>query len=116
MKRFNIILALIFSVLYGVVVSLGIECLLSLMGFTFTISGIDAEVTNKYPIFIPFCIAMGILAVVLLIVIFIFNLKAAEKFSFKKYLWWIEMAAACVMAYLTVKPWEDLFVFLRDRF
>ena len=90
--------------------SLGIECLLHLSSLSMAIS-LDSVV--KYPRFIPFCIVLGIVALLGLIAILILNIKDSEKIGFTKTIWIFEYALALVLSIPMIKIWETLFEFLQ---
>lgn len=115
MIMIGIICAAAFAAAYAVTLSLGFECLLSLMGFVFTVSGIDGAATDRYPGFIAFCIIAGIVSVLLIALIFALNLRVSGRLKYNKLIWWAQMIAAFVLAFCLVKPWENLFVFLMER-
>ena len=116
MKNTNFFLAMMFAVAYAVVLSLGLECLLILLGSSFGVSLDGATVIEQYPRFIPFCMIVGILALVALTVLFILNLKVSDKFGLCKKLWWVQMIGAFVISFPMIKPWEMLFEFLQKAF
>ena len=111
MKKF--FLALAFAVGYATFLSIGFECWLNLLGMSMAISLDGASVTKQYPRFIPFCLIVGIFALASIVVTFIFNLKASEKFGFTKKLWRMQMIIAVVISVPMIKPWEMLFEFLQ---
>ena len=90
--------------------SLGIECLLNLLSLSMAIS-LDSVV--KYPRFIPFCIVLGIVALLGLITMLILNIKASEKLVFTKTIWIFEYVFALVLSLPMIKLWEMLFDFLQ---
>ena len=90
--------------------SLGIECLLNLLSLSMAIS-LDSVV--KYPRFIPFCIVLGIVALLGLIVMFVLNIKASEKLNFTKSIWIFEYTLALVLSIPMIKIWQMLFEFLQ---
>ena len=75
-----------------------------------------AAVTKQYPRFIPFCIIVGILALVALVAVFVMNLKASDKFGFTKRHWWAQMIIAVLVSVPMIKLWETLFDFLQKTF
>ena len=89
--------------------SLGIECLLNLLSLSMTIS---LDSVAKYPRFIPFCIVIGIVALLGLIAMLILNIKASEKLGFTKPIWIFEYVFALVLSIPMIKLWEVLFDFL----
>ena len=90
--------------------SLGIECLLNLLSLSMAIS-LDSVV--KYPRFIPFCIVLGIVALLGLIAMLILNIKVSEKLGFTKTIWIFEYALALVLSVPMIKIWDTLFEFLQ---
>ncbi len=114
MKKLFIVLA--FAIAYATFLSLGSECLLMLLGASMTVSLDDTPVVKQLPRFLPFCMIVGLLALVAIVVIFVINLKASEKFRFTKITWWIQMIMAAVITYSMMKPWEIFFNYLQAVF
>ena len=90
--------------------SLGMTCLLNLLGLALAIS---LDSSPQYPRFIPFCIVCGTAALLGLIATFIINIKTSEKFNFTKSLWLFEYIFALVLSVPMIKLWEMLFSFLQ---
>ena len=90
--------------------SLGIECLLNLLSLSMAIS-LDNVV--KYPRFIPFCIVLGIVALLGLVAMLVLNIKISEKLNFTKTIWIFEYAFALILSIPMIKLWEILFEFLQ---
>ena len=90
--------------------SLGIECLLNLLSLSMAIS-LDSVV--KYPRFIPFCIVLGIVALLGLVAMLVLNIKISEKLNFTKTIWIFEYAFALGLSIPMIKIWEMLFEFLQ---
>ena len=108
--------AFAFAIAYAVFLSLGIECLLNLLGVSFGIS-LDSTVgIERFPRFIPFCIIIGILVLCILVVIFVLNLKVSRKYGYNKKIWWIQMVLAILISIPMIKLWEMLFEFLQNKF
>ena len=112
MKKTNII-ALAFSCTYAIVFSLGIECLLNLLSMSVAISLDGGPVVQQYPGFIPFCVVVGILALIAAVILGMFNLKLSEKFNFSKKIWYVQIISAVVLLIPMIKLWEMLFDFLQ---
>ena len=112
----KILLASAFIIAYAAFLSLGMECLLNLLSVFMAISLDGGAVTKQYPRFIPFCIIVGILALVALVAVFVMNLKASDKFGFTKRLWWAQMIITVVISVPMIKLWETLFDFLQKTF
>ena len=90
--------------------SLGVECLLNLLSLSVAIS---LDSVAKYPRFIPFCIVLGIVALLGLIAMLILNIKASEKLGFTKTIWLFEYVFALVLSLPMIKLWKMLFDFLQ---
>ena len=101
---------IIFILTNAALFSLGIECLLNLLSLSMAIS-LDSVV--KYPRFLPFCIVLGIVALLGLVVMFVLNIKVSEKLNFTKTIWISEYALALVLSIPMIKVWEMLFEFLQ---
>ena len=114
MKKY--FLAIIFAIAYAIFLSLGLECLLNLLGLSMAIALDGAAVTKQYPRFIPFCMIVGLVALVLLIATFVLNLKMSEKYGLTKKIWWIQSIFSLVISFSMVKVWELLFEFLQRTF
>ena len=100
-----------FSILANsTLLSLGIECLLNLIGFSMAIS---LDSTPSYPRFIPFCLTLGIVALLGLVAMLILNIKISEKLNFTKTIWIFEYALALVLSIPMIKIWEILFDLLQ---
>ena len=103
-----------FSILANsTLLSLGIECLLNLLGFSMAIS---LDSTPSYPRFIPFCIVLGIVTLLGLIAMLVLNIKASEKLNFTRPIWFFEYILAFVLSIPMIKLWEMLFDFLQKTF
>ena len=90
--------------------SLGIECLLNLLSLSMAIS---LDSVEKYPRFIPFCIVLGIVALLGLVAMLVLNIKISEKLNFTKTIWIFEYSLALVLSIPMIKIWEMLFEFLQ---
>jgi len=110
------LLALSFTMAYAITWSIGIACLLNLLGLAMAISLDGSAVTEQYPRLIPFCLVVGIIALVAVIITFIFNLKASVQFEFTKKLWITEVIFAFVLSLPLLKLWETVFDFLQNTF
>jgi len=105
--------ALVFTIAYAVALSIGLECLLNLLGAAMSISLDSSAMIKQYPRFIPFCLIVGMIAFAVIIVTFILNLKASEKLAFTKRLWMSEVIITFVISIPMIKLWEMLFAFLQ---
>ena len=109
----KILLTFAFIIAYATILSLGLECLLNLLGAAFAISLDGGDVVQQYPRFIPFCIIFGLMALTAGIVLFVFNLKVSDKLNFTKKLWGVEIISAIVLSIPIIKLWEMLFEYLQ---
>lgn len=108
MKKTAYIILSIFT--NAMFLSLGIECLLNLLSLSMAIS-LDSALS--YPRFIPFCIVLGIVALLGLIAMLILNIKVSERFSYTKSVWLVQYILALILSIPMIKLWEILFEFLQ---
>lgn len=111
----KIFIALGFSCIFAISLSLCFECLLHLLGAATALS-LDGSVIAQYPRFIPFCTMAGILALAVIIVALLLNVAAFDKLSLGKALWWLEIITALVASIPMIKLWEMLFDLLQKTF
>ena len=109
MKKTTYIILPLFILANAAFLSLGIECLLNLLG---SVMAISLDSTPSYPRFIPFCIVLGIVALLGLVAMLILNIKNSEKFNFTKSVWIFEYIFAFAFSIPMIKLWEMLFDFL----
>lgn len=109
MKNRKYFIPILFAVVYAVVLSFGIECLFTCIGIMGT-----SVFGSHSPYMYWFSFVAGILSTASLIVIFILNLKIADKCCYNKYIWWIQSILSLVLAFFMVKPWEMLFLYIRE--
>jgi hypothetical protein len=103
----------LFTIAYAILLSLGIECFLYSLGMLFGFSlGSPYDPFGYYPVFLPFCLIIGVVSLVLLVFLFIINLIKSEKLKYTKKLWLCQIAVSIFGAILLIKPWEILFDFL----
>ena len=96
--------------------SLGMECLLILLSLSMASSLAGTSVTEQYPRFIPFCVVLGIVALIGLIAVLVINIKASEKLNFTKTIWIFECILVFVLSLPVMKLWETLLDFLQKTF
>ena len=113
MKKY--FLAFAFVITYATFLSVGLECLLNLLGLSMAISLDGAAVTKQYPRFIPFCMVVGLGALILLIATLILNLKMSEKYGLTKKIWWMQAIIVLVISFPMLEIWELLFEFLQRK-
>ena len=110
------ILLSLFTFANAVFFSLGMECLLSLLGIVMAVSLDGSSIFAQYPRFIPFCLVLGIASLAGLIAVLILNIKLSEKLAFTKTSWVLQYVLAFVAALPAIKLWEMLFDFLQKTF
>ena len=109
MKRYRALTMLFFSLVYAVILSFGIECLLTCIGIMGT-SVFGEDATGLY----WFAFISGIIATALLVVIFVFNFRISERLEYNKYIWWIQTILGVILAFCLVEPWQTLFEHIRE--
>ena len=114
MKKSIFIILPTFALGNAIFLSLGMTCLLNLLSFSVVISLDDSAI--KYPRFIPFCIVLGIVALLGVIFLLLGNIKISEKLKFTKWIWYFQYIFALVLAIPMMKLWEILFDFLHKTF
>ena len=110
MKKSTVIYLPFYILANAAFLSLGLECLLNLLGLAMAIS-LDSSM--QYPRFIPFCILCGIVALLGLIAVLVLNIKVSEKLSLTKLIWLLEYIFAVILSIPMIKLWEMLFEFFQ---
>lgn len=110
-------LAALYAMLYASFLSLGFECVLV---FLVTCIGNSLE-NNKglleaYPRLIPFCVAVGYLALFAIILLMALNIFTSIKLNTPAAIWSAELICACVLSIPMIKLWELVFDYLRINF
>lgn len=113
MQKSTSIILPTFALGNAVFLSLGMTCLLNLMSISLGIS-LDSEM--QYPRLIPFCIVLGLVALLGVIFLLLGNIKISEKLKFTKRAWYFQYIFALVLSIPMIKPWEMLFDFLQKTF
>ena len=84
----------LFIIAYAPILSIGMECLLNLLGISKGIALDGSSVTDQYPRFILFCVIVGILALVAPVFLVLLNIIVAERLGYAKRTWWIQSVLA----------------------
>ena len=113
MRKTSFIIPPIFILANATFLSLGSTCLLNLLGVSMAISLDGKSVAEQYPRFIPFCIILGIVALLGVVFLLLGNIKISEKLKFTKWIWYIQYIFALVLSIPMIKLWEILFEFLQ---
>ncbi len=116
MKNCKFLFVILFVLVYAVVLSFGIECLFQCIGAVGTVSGIDANVSSDKLDVLLYWLSFGagILSAAALVAIFILNFNLSDKLGYNKYVWWLQSILSLVLAFFLVKPWEMLFLYMRE--
>jgi hypothetical protein len=110
MKKSIFIILPAFTLGNATFLSLGMTCLLDLLSISVGIS-LDSEI--EYPRFIPFCIILGIVALLGVGFLLFGNIKISEKIIFTKWIWYFQYIFAFVLSIPMIKLWQMLFDFLQ---
>lgn len=111
MKKSIFIILPTFALGNAIFLSLGMTCLLNLLSFSV---GISLDSAIKYPRFIPFCIVLGIVALLGVIFLLFGNIKISERLNFTKWLWCFQYIFSFVLSIPMIKLWQMLFDFLQE--
>ena len=111
MKKSIFIVLPAFTLGNATFLGLGMTCLLNLLSISVGIS-LDSKI--QYPRFIPFCIILGIVALIGVIFLLFGNIKISERLNFTKWLWCFQYIFAFVLSIPMIKLWQMLFDFLQE--
>lgn len=98
-----------FTLSYALLLSLGSECLLNLMGAVMSFSLDGKAITELYPRFIPFCICTGVICAAGLIGLAILNFAQYDKIGYTKQIILTQTVCSIALSIPMVKIWEWLF-------
>ena len=115
MKKSGIFVLPAFALSNAVFLSLGFECLFNLLGIAMAAT-LDSSAAREYPRFIPFCVVMGIVALVGLVVTYIINLKLSKRLGFTSSLWFVQYILAFALSMPMIRIWIRLFEYLQNTF
>ena len=111
MKKSIFIVLPAFTLGNATFLGLGMTCLLNLLSISVGIS-LDSEI--EYPRLIPFCMILGIVALLGVIFLLFGNIKISEKLKFTKRTWYFQYIFAFVLSIPMIKLWQMLFDFLQE--
>ena len=92
---------------------LGMSCLLHLFG---SVLAMSLDSTPRYPRFVPFCLFVGVAALLGLILVFLWSVKISEKHDFAKRTWLVQYVCAFILSIPMLGVWERVFDLLREIF
>lgn len=112
-KSLNFVFYSLFTAIYACFFSLGVACLLQLLGVALGVALDGQTVIRQYPRLIPFCFIVGIICLIALIVLAFLNAKFSKKLNYTKTVWIIQFVCAFVISIPMIKVWEMLLGFLQ---
>ena len=77
---------------------------------------ISLDSAISVPGWMPFCMVLGVIALLGLIAIIFINIKTSEKLGFTKWIWLCEYLPAFVLSVPMIKLWDMLFDLLQKAF
>lgn len=112
-KPLNFVLYSLFTAFYAAFFSLGLACLLQLLGVALGVAIDGSAVIRQYPRLIPFCLIVGTICLVALIALAFLNVKFSKKLNYTKTVWIIQFICAFVISIPMIKVWEMLLGILQ---
>lgn len=106
----------LFTALYACSFSLGMTCLLQLLGVALGVAIDGSAVIRQYPRLIPFCFIVGFVCLTALIALAFLNAKFSKKLNYTKAVWIIQFICAFAASIPMIMLWERLFEFLQKVF
>ena len=114
MKSKKILFSVLVTLLAAVLFSLCMTCLLELAGIALG-AAIDSHILRQYPRFLPFCIAIGFLAAVLLGITVWLSVRRKKRFGWTKRTLAAALVSAALLSAPLVAAWTALFRLLQTR-
>ena len=116
MKYVRTALYFLFGIFQAAFLGLGMTCLLNLLGVALAVSLDGRSVIAQYPRFIPFCLVVGLLSLVILAALVVLNVIVSKKLKYTKIVWIYQSAGALVLSIPMGYLWEKLIDFLQTTF
>lgn len=113
-KRWFVIAA--FTIGYAALLSIGMVCLWNLFLIALATMMFSEPTFKEYPRFIPFCYIVGLFALGGLVLLFLLDGKATEKFSFVKRICWSKFGVIIGLTVPLFMLWSALFRYLQRIF
>ena len=121
MKKSNNIIIYLSILINSAASGLGMTCLLNLIGIALGIAIDGRVVIREYPRFIPFCIILGMLALLILITVFIINvivlnlkIKVTKKYVSSMIIFVLQYIISFIFSIPMLFLWQKLFTFLQN--
>lgn len=115
-KRVRVFVYSVFTLVYSWLFSLATACFLELTGICFAVSLDGRKLIERYPRFIPFCLILGVLTVVVLVFLTVLNVKKSKMLGYTKSIWWLQYVFAVLVSVPLLFLWEPVFDFLQKTF
>ena len=115
-KFLRVSLYILFTVGYAVFLSLGIVCLLNLLGMVMGLSLDGVFGLNRYPRFLPFCLFVGVFALAAIILLAILSYRFSEPLRLNKVIVVLQVIGGVLISFPIIKIWENIFSFLQRTF
>lgn len=112
MRKKRIVVPVLIAI-NAALLGLGMSCLLHLFGIVLAVS---LDSTPRYPRFGPFCLFVGVAALLGLILVFLWSVKISEKHDFTKRIWLVQYVCAFILSIPMLGVWERVFDVLREIF
>ena len=114
MKSKKVLYSILVTLLAAVLFSLCMTCLLELAGIVLG-AAIDSDILREYPRFLPFCLAVGFLAAVLLGITVWLTAKRKDRLGWTKRMLAAALVSAVLLSVPLVAGWSALFDLLQTR-
>ena len=113
-KTKRLLVSTLITLLVAVLFSLCMTCLLELVGIALG-AAIDSHILREYPRFLPFCVAVGFVAVVLLGITVWLTAKRKDRLGWTKRTLATVLVSAALLSVPLAAGWSALFDFLQTR-
>ena len=114
-KIAKITIAVLLAVAFALFLSLGIECALNLLSFSFSASP-DSSTWASYPRLTLFCCIAGVFSLIAMAGLAFCNVKLSDKLDFSANIWQLQIALSIILSLPMIKMWEIVIDFLRKTF
>ena len=101
----------VFIGLNATFLGLGMACLLHLFGI---VLGMSLDSTPRYPRFVPFCLFVGVAALLGLVLVFLWSAKNEERLELTKRIWLALYIGAVLLSLPMLGVWERVFDLLQE--
>ncbi|MBQ7379951.1 MAG: hypothetical protein IJW70_09800 [Clostridia bacterium] len=113
-KALNIVFTSIFTVSYAVLLGLGTECFLTIFGMLLAAATFGGKpLIEEYPRLVPFCVLVGFLALIAIIVLCALNFFIARELKSTAITWIIEIVCSLALSVPMLMLWHMVIEYLR---